>query len=105
MCSMNVRRGMVACEYRITSAYLQLYLQTNINITSYSSATPFIPGPGDGASTAVDPDLRRHCPSSTVAVNHIGYLAPFWAFPGHIAARYHIGAYTQHLGYFLPIHC
>jgi len=43
---------MVVCEYSITSAYLQLYLQTNINITSYSSATPFTPGPGDGASTA-----------------------------------------------------
>jgi len=100
MCSMNVRRRMVVCEYSITSAYLQLYLQTNINITSYYSATPFTPGPGDGASTAT---VSQKTPIYVVTVRRRQSLsiislgtAPFcMAFPGHNAARYHIGAYTQ----------
>jgi len=96
MCSLNVRRGMVACECRITSAYLQLYLQTNIDIISWLLSYTFHSRSWRrcqyGHGQPKDPDMRRRCFLLALPANHISYPAPFLDTAGHLrchsAARY-----------------
>jgi len=64
--------NLVACECKLLVIFIQLYLHMN-QLTHRNRSSAPLPRPWRrcqyGHGQPKDPDLRRHCPSSTVAVS------------------------------------